>query len=65
MYQFRNYVTLNFSGLVFQFSHPVIPDSLQPHGLEHGQAALSITNFQSLLKLMSIESVMPSNHLIL
>ena len=27
--------------------------------------SLSITNFQSLLKLMSIESVMPSNHLIL
>ena len=26
---------------------------------------LSITSFQSLLKLMSIESVMPSNHLIL
>ena len=29
------------------------------------QASQSITNFQSLLKLMSIESVMPSNHLIL
>ena len=29
------------------------------------QASLSITNFQNLLKLMSIESVMPSNHLIL
>ena len=29
------------------------------------QASLSITNFQSLLKLMSTESVMPSNHLIL
>ena len=29
------------------------------------QASLSITNFQSLPKLMSIESVMPSNHLIL
>ena len=29
------------------------------------QASLSITNFQSLLKLMSIELVMPSNHLIL
>ena len=29
------------------------------------QASLSITNFWSLLKLMSIESVMPSNHLIL
>ena len=29
------------------------------------QASLSITSFWSLLKLMSIESVMPSNHLIL
>ena len=29
------------------------------------QASLSITNSQSLLKLMSIQSVMPSNHLIL
>ena len=38
-------------------------DSLQPHGLQ--QAFLSITNSQSLLKLMSIELLMPSNHLIL
>ena len=30
-----------------------------------GQASLSITNSQNLLKLMSIKSVMPSNHLIL
>jgi len=29
------------------------------------QASLSITNYRSMLKLMSIESVMPSNHLIL
>ena len=29
------------------------------------QASLSITNSRSLLKLMSIKSVMPSNHLIL
>ena len=29
------------------------------------QASLSITNSQSLLKLMSIELVMPSNHIIL
>ena len=29
------------------------------------QDSLPITNFQSLLKLMSVESVMPSNHLIL
>ena len=29
------------------------------------QASLSITNFRSLLKLMDIELVIPSNHLIL
>ena len=29
-----------------------------------GQGSLSITNLWSLLKLMSIELVMPSNHLI-
>ena len=38
-------------------------DSLQANGLQH--TSLAITNFRSLLKLMSIESVMPSNHLIL
>ena len=39
-------------------------DSLQPHGL-HACTSLSFTISRSLLKLMSIESVMPSNHLIL
>ena len=33
--------------------------------IEACQASLSITNSWSLLKLMSVESVMPSNHLIL
>ena len=47
-----------------QFSHSVMSDSLRPHGLQH-DSFLSITNSQSLLKLMSIKSVMPSNHLIL
>ena len=47
-----------------QFSHSVMSDSLQPHELQHARP-LSITNSQSPLKLMSIESVMPSNHLIL
>ena len=37
---------------------------LTPRTAAH-QSSLSITNSQSLLKLMSIESVMPSNHLIL
>ena len=40
-------------------------DSLPPHGVQHAKASLSITNSRSLPKLMSIESVMPSNHLIL
>ena len=39
-------------------------DSVTPWTAAH-QASLSITNSQSLLKLMSIKSVMPSNHLIL
>ena len=44
------------------FGHPKQrTNSLRPHG----QASLSITNSRSLLKLMSIMSVMPSNHLIL
>ena len=40
-------------------------DSLQPHEPQHARLPLSITNSQSLPKLMSVESVMPSNHLIL
>ena len=39
-------------------------DSVTPWTAAH-HASLSITNSQSLLKLMSIESLMPSNHLIL
>ena len=39
-------------------------DFATPWTVAH-QASLSITNSQSLLKLMSIASVMPSNHLIL
>ena len=46
-----------------QVSDSVVSDSLWPHGLQHPR--LSITNSQSLLKFMSIKSVVPSNHLIL
>ena len=42
-----------------QFSCSLMSNSLQPHGLQHARLPWS------LLKLMSIESVMPSNHLIL
>ena len=47
-----------------QFSHSVVADSLQFHRVQE-LASLPITNSQGLLKLTSIESVMPSNHLIL
>ena len=39
--------------------------TLQPHGLQHTRLPQSITNSQSLFKLIFIKSVMPSNHLIL
>ena len=52
----------HFSSL--QFSHLVKSDSVIPWSAAY-QASLSITSSRSLLKLMSIESVMPSNHLIL
>ena len=48
-----------------QFSRSVMSNSLQPRKTTAHQVFLSITNCQSLLKLTSIESVMPSNHLIL
>ena len=47
-----------------QFSHSVMSNSLQPHGLQHTRPRPS-PHSRSLLKLMSIESVMTSNHLIL
>ena len=49
------FTSVQFFGCVQLFSTP---------GTAACQASLSITNSQSLLRLMSIESVMPSNHLI-
>ena len=47
-----------------QFSRSVMSDSAIPWTAAY-QVSLSITNSRSSLKLMCIESVMPSNHLIL
>ena len=46
-----------------QFSHSVVSDSLPLPWTTACQASLSFTNSQSLPSLMSIELVMPSNHL--
>ena len=50
---------------LIQFNHSVMSDCLWHRWTAAHQASLSITNSQSLFKLMSIKSVMPSNHLIL
>ena len=47
-----------------QFTHSVVSDSLRPNGL-HTPGLPVYQHLQSLLKLMSIESVMPPNHHIL
>ena len=53
---------LNLSSV--RFSCSVTSDSLRPHGLQNARLPCH-HQFRSLLKLMSIELVMPSNHLIL
>ena len=68
MFTFQAYWEWPLTGWLHQFSsvqfgHSVVAESLQPHGLQH--TSLPITDSRSLLKLMSIESVMPSNPLIL
>ena len=47
-----------------QFIRSVVSDFFWPHGLQHTRPSCPSPT-PSLLKLMSIESVMPSNHLIL
>ena len=73
------YWTISFSATSFSFYCQSFPASVQfssVQSLSHvwlfatlrtaaRQASLSITNFRSLCKLMPIELVMPSNHLIL
>ena len=62
----ENWILLWWAGpcSVSQFSHSVVSDTATP-GIAACQASLSIISSQSLLKLMSFESEMPSNHLIL
>ena len=63
--KFGEHKTLQFSSVMFssvQFSHVRL---FATPWTAARQAFLSFTNSQSLLKLMPIELVMPSNHLIL
>ena len=74
-YDSNNYTKLTFLRIIIklsqdtsweesvQFSLSVVSDSANPWTASC-QASLSIINSQSLYKLMSIELVMPSNHII-
>ena len=48
-----------------QFSHSVVSNSFWPHGLQHARPPCPSPTPGIYSKLMSIESIMPSNHLIL
>ena len=50
--------------VIIQFSHSVVCHFMTPWTAAC-QASLSITNSRSLFKFMSIELVMPSNHIVL
>ena len=62
---FPSFTYLRFRECVsVQFNHSVVSNSAIPWITAH-QASLSITNSRRLLKLMSIELMTPSNHLVL
>ena len=50
---------MSLKGLLLLFSRSGVSESLRPHGLQPARLPFAIS--QSLLKLMPIESVMPSN----
>ena len=65
-------MSVKFFGTIFldsiymcsvQFSHSIVSDSLRPHGLQH--ARLPCPSPTPRVYPMSVELVMPSNHLIL
>ena len=64
MTRFSPFFSPTLCKLMALFSHKVMSDSLQTHGLQHTRL-LCHSLLQSLLKFMSIESIMPSSHLIL
>ena len=62
----KNYILQNKVVRRVQFSRSVVSDSLWPHVLQCARPPCPpTTNSRNLIKLMSIESVMSSSHLIL
>ena len=65
MYINRGMGKENVVHMLLLFSHPVITNSLQPHGLQHSRSPCPSPSPEGLPKFISIASVMPSSHLIL
>ena len=63
-FEFKINVYHNIFGIV-QFSHSVMSDLLRPHGLQCSRCFCPSPTSRACLNLMSIESVIPSNHFIL
>ena len=64
LFNFPNIRPLLLEGIhSVQISRSVMSNSLQPHGLQHARLSCPSPT-RSLLELMSIELVMPSNHLL-
>ena len=61
----KYYSMVRIVNIHFQFSRLFVSVSLWPHGKKHARPPCRITNSRSLLKLMLVESEMPSTHLIL
>ena len=59
------FLFIHSSQIFFFSSVAVVSDCLRPHGLQVARLPCPSPNSRSLLKLMSIELVMPSKHLIL
>ena len=64
IFSIHNYPFCSLYRKSVQFSHSVVYDSLTPHGLQHTRPPVHHQPW-NLLKLMSIKSMIPSNHLIL
>ena len=54
---------INFNNILLLLSYLIKYDPLRRHGLQHTKLPCPSLSLESVFKLMSIESVLPSNHL--
>ena len=64
-FRYRDGADSPYHLMLLSFSYSVVSDSLRPHGLQHARLPCPSPTPGACLKLMTIDLVMPSNHLIL